>query len=516
MTPLRSLVQCLRPHADRLGERPWLRARRHGVIREISWRAADTQVRALAAGLIERGIEPGDRVALLSENRPEWVIADLAIQSAGGVSVPMHAPLTAAQIRHQIADCGAKLTIASTPAQAAKADAALCIDDFAWHAFLERGRRRLTDVGPEIARRLDSLASADLATILYTSGTTGEPKGVMLSHGNLLSNATAMAEATGPFDAGTVFFNWLPLSHVYARTCDANLALLTGSGLAFAESAETVLADLAEMRPTQFSSVPRFYEKILGTVADLPFEARRARLGRIFAGLRWLSTGGAPMPLAVLEAYREAGITIQQGYGLTETSPVIATTRRHANRLGSVGPPIDGIEVRIADDGEVQTRGPHVMLGYWNCPSPVVDGWFATGDLGRLDADGFLTITGRKKELIVLSCGKKVAPTRIEALLAREPAIEQAVVIGDGKPYLTALVAPRWSMLDAAGDAAADLMTRIDGVLADVAPWERVRKIALVPQPFSAADGEMTLSGKLRRAVIHDRHRERIENLYGG
>ena len=289
----------------------------------------------------------------------------------------------------------------------------------------------------------------------------------MLSHGNLLTNAAAMVEATGPCDATTVFFNWLPLSHVYARTCDANLALFTGSGLAFAESAETVIADLAEMRPTQFSSVPRFYEKVLTlAVAD----DRRERLRRIFAGLRWLNTGGAPMPLAVLDSYREAGITIHQGYGLTETSPVIATNRRDANRPGSVGQPIPGIEVRIADDGEILTRGPHVMRGYWKHPSPIVDGWFPTGDLGRLDADGFLTITGRKKELIVLSCGKNVAPTQIEALLAHEPAIEQAVVIGDGKPYLTALVAPRsWSMLG--DDAAAILMTRIDEVLADVAPW---------------------------------------------
>ena len=431
-----SLVHSLSRHADQFGDRPWLRYRRLGVVGELSWQAVRMQVRSLAAHLIERGIEPGARVALLAENRPEWLVVDLAIQSVGAAVVPMHAPLTAAQVRHQINDSGAKLTIASTPSQAEKGDADLFFDDFAWHAALERGRRRLPDLGPELERRERSLTGADLATILYTSGTTGEPKGVMLTQGNLLSNAVSMTEAVGPFDDTTVFFNWLPLSHIYARLCDAYLALFAGSTLAFAESQNSILADVAEMRPTHFSAVPRFYEKILGSVP-------RDRLGRIFAGIRWLNSGGAPLPIAVLDAYREAGLVIHQGYGLTETSPVISTNRRHANRPGTVGQPIRGAEVRIAADGEIWTRGPHVMAGYWKCPSPLVDGWLPTGDLGRLDEEGFLTITGRKKELIVLSSGKNVVPNAIEALLAREPAIEQAIVIGDGRPYLTALVVPR-------------------------------------------------------------------------
>ena len=496
-----SLVHSLRRHADRLGDRPWLRYRRLGVVRELSWRAVESQVLGLAASLIERGIEPGDRVTLLSENRPEWLVVDLAVQSAGAALVPMHAPLSATQVRQQIADSGAKFTIASTPSQAAKTNADLCIDDFAWHAALERGRRRLPELGAELERRERSLAAGDLATILYTSGTTGEPKGVMLTHGNLLSNAVSLAEAIGPFHDTTVFFNWLPLSHIYARQCDAYLALLTGSRIAFAESADTVLADLAEMRPTQFSAVPRFYEKLLAT-------APRERLGQIFAGVRWLNCGGAPLPMAVLDAYREAGLVIHQGYGLTETSPVISTNRRHANRPGTVGQPLGSVDIRIAEDGEIWTRGSHVMAGYWKHPSPVTDGWLPTGDLGRIEADGYLAITGRKKELIVLSSGKNVAPNRIEALLALVPAIEQAVVVGDGRPYLTALVVPR-------GDVGeAELLRRIEEALADVAPWERIRKIAIVAEPFSAAGGEMTVSAKLRRAVICEKHREQIDAMY--
>ncbi|HEX3313284.1 MAG TPA: AMP-binding protein, partial [Gemmataceae bacterium] len=310
-----------------------------------------------------------------------------------------------------------------------------------------------------------------------------------------------MTEAVGPFDAAAVFFNWLPLSHIYARLCDAYLALLSGSTLAFAESQATIVADLAEMRPTHFTGVPRFYEKIL---ASVPCD----RLSRIFAGIRWLSSGGAPLPIAVLDAYREAGLVIHQGYGLTETAPVISTNRRHANRPGTVGLPIRGALVRIAEDGEILTRGPHVMAGYWKHPSPVVDGWLPTGDLGRLDDDGFLTITGRKKELIVLSGGKNVAPNRIEALLVRVPAIEQAIVVGDGRPYLTALVVPRLAKVDEA-----ELLRRIEAALVDVAPWERVRKIAIV-EPFTVDAGELTVSAKLRRGVICAKHRERIDAMY--
>jgi long-chain acyl-CoA synthetase len=495
-----SLVHALHRHADRLGDRPWLRFRRLGVVREFSWRAVDGQVRSLAAALLERGIEPGDRVALLAENRPEWLVVDLAVQSIGAALVPMHAPLTQAQVRHQIADSGAKFTIASTPSLAEKGDADRFFDDFGWHAFLERGRRRLADLGPELERRERALTASDLATILYTSGTTGEPKGVMLTHGNLLSNAVRMTEAIGPFRTDTVFFNWLPLSHVYARLCDAYLALHSGSMLAIAESAESVLADLAEMRPTEFSAVPRFYEKLLGSHSD--------RLARIFAGVRWLNSGGAPLPMGVIDAYRQAGLVLHQGYGLTETSPVISTNRRHANRPGTVGQAIGGVDLRIADDGEIWTRGPHVMAGYWRHPSPVVDGWLPTGDLGRLDDEGFLTITGRKKELIVLSTGRNVAPTRIEALLAGEPAIEQAIVVGDGRPYLTALVVRRGNI----GEA--ELLRRIEAALVDVAPWEQVRRIAIVAEPFSIAAGELTVSAKLRRKVICERHREAIEAMY--
>ena len=387
-------------------------------------------------------------------------------------------------------------------------------------------RRREAEVGPD-----------DLATIMYTSGTTGNPKGVMLTHGNLISNVLAALEAQlhRPDD---VILNWLPLSHIYARTVDHYQALTAGVLLCLAESAETLIDDLKEVQPTHLSCVPRLYEKVLTAVAAAdPHETGR-RLRRIFGPrMQWLGSGGAPLPKSIADAYQQAGVVILEGYGLTETSPVISFNRKTNNRLGTVGQPLPGVEVAIAPDGEVLCRGPNVMKGYWNNPeatrTALRRGWLHTGDLGKLDADGFLSITGRKKELLVLSNGKKVVPPHLEGLLLADDCIDQVAVYGEGRNFLTALIVPQWDNVRRAlvgkgtnvdqdtpeqlarhPAVVALLRKRIDAALAEVAGWEQVRKFLVLPRPFTLADEELTVSLKLRREVVFSHHRAELEALY--
>ncbi len=334
-----------------------------------------------------------------------------------------------------------------------------------------------------------------------------------------------------------MLLSWLPFSHIYARTVDHYLSIVAAVPLCLAESAETLVANLAEVQPTHLSAVPRFYEKILAAVAGPQQESQR-RLRSVFGTrIEWLSSGGAPLPLAIAKAYQDAGLMLLQGYGLTESSPVISFNHKQAYKLASVGRPIPGVEVCIAADGEVLTRGPHVMKGYWKNPAAsadaIEDGWLHTGDLGDLDADGFLTITGRKKDLLVLSSGKKIVPTHVEGLLVGEPCIDQAVVYGEGKNYLTGLLVPNWPNLRAALSATGfqDAMLapatlvrhpavyqfleeRVARVLADLSSWERLKKFVILAEPFSVVAEELTVSLKLRRQVVLTRHQSCLEDLY--
>jgi long-chain acyl-CoA synthetase len=549
----RNLVELHRCQAERLGPLPALRWKRFGTWREQSWQDYSADARACAAALIDAGVRPGDRVGLLSENRVEWLIADLGIMAAGAVNVPPHAPLTARQVQYQLADARAFWLFVSTREQLEKVRQvraelpalrgvvvfereAAASDARSWDGFLQRGRRLLGELTAELTRRETALTRDDLATIMYTSGTTGNPKGVMLTHGNLLSNVEAVLKMA-PSRPDAIRLSWLPYSHIYARTMDHYLSIAAGTLIVLAESADTVVENLKDTHPTHFNAVPRFYEKVLTAVAsDDPAETGR-RLREIFGPrVEWLNSGGAPLPRAVCEAYHAAGLLLLQGYGLTETSPVIAFNRRDRFRIESVGPPIPGVEVKIAPDGEVLTRGPHVMKGYWNNPEATAealrDGWLHTGDLGKLE-DGFLTITGRKKELLVLSSGKKVVPNHIEGLLLADPCIDQALVAGEGRPFLTALVVPHWpnarEALRSAGvavDSAADeelarraevlafFRQRLDAALRDVASWEQVKKFVLLPRPFSVAADELTVSLKLRRNVIMNKYGDQLRALY--
>jgi long-chain acyl-CoA synthetase len=540
--------------ADRLGPRPALRFKRHGLYHDYSWADYRADALACAAALAEAGVRPGDRVGLLGENRVEWLVADMGLLAAAAVNVPPHAPLSARQVHFQIADSDAVWLFVSTRAQMDKVrqvrgelpllkgvvafDRDVAGEDaIPWTTFLQRGRQALPRLLPELRQREAALGPDDLATIMYTSGTTGNPKGVMLTHENLLSNADAVLQLTEmvPDD---VVLNWLPLSHIYARTCDHYTNLMAGVTVCLADSADTVVLNLAEVQPTRMSSVPRLYEKVLAAVGTGSPEDVGKRIRGIFGPrVRWLTSGGAPLPPAIAETYKAAGVLVLQGYGLTETSPVISFNRPQSYKLETVGRAIPGVEIAVGPDGEVLTRGPHVMRGYWKNPGATAecirDGWFHTGDLGEIDADGFLKITGRKKELMVLSNGKKVVPNYLEGLLLADECIDQAVVSGEARNFLTALVVPHWDNLrkalrgegravDGQGEEALAaspavrefLQRRIDAALADEATYEQVRKIVVLPQPFTVAAEELTVSLKLRRNVVLTKYAPQLDALY--
>jgi long-chain acyl-CoA synthetase len=555
MTTFRNLAEAHRRQAERLGPQVAVRFKRDGQYRDLSWSDYRADALACAAALVKAGIHSGDRVGLLGENRVEWMVADLGILTAGAVTVTPHASLSARQVHFQMRDAGARWLFVSTAAQLDKVrqvrrelpglegvvvfdPAAAGGDAVSWDDFLRRGRRALSRFAAELARREAAVGPADLATIMYTSGTTGDPKGVMLTHGNLQSNVAACLEAE-PLQPDDVTLCWLPLSHIYARTVDFYETLVAGVTFCLAESAETVVANLAEIQPTHLSCVPRFYEKLLAAFGSPDPAVTAERLRSVFGPrMRFLGAGGAPLPMAIEKTLRDAGLPILPGYGLTESSPVITFNRKSRNRPGTVGVALPRVEVKIAPDGEVLTRGPHVMPGYWNNPGATAeairDGWLHTGDLGSLDADGFLTITGRKKELLVLSNGKKVVPTHIEGLLVADECIDQAAVYGEGKHFLTALLVPHWDNLRrvvancglrtdgcrsedelARHPAVRELLRkRVERQLADVAGYEQVKKFVVLPRPFTVAADELTVSLKLRRNVVFAKYQAELEALY--
>lgn len=542
-----NLAALHRQQSDRYCTRTALRRRGDGFYGDLSWAQYRAEAVACASALIQAGLLPGDRVAILSENRVEWLIADMGILAAAAVTVSPHASLPARLVCSQLLDAGVVWLFASGLGQLEKVRRHLCeiplrglvtFDSVpgatSWHAFLARGRGAQADTGSELASREAFLGPESLAALVYTSGTTSDAKGVMLSHGNLIGNVRAVLEV---FQASpeTVLLNWLPLSHIYARTMDHYLSLAAGAVLSLARSTETVLEDLKHTRPTCLHAVPRFYERVLANLhASTPEETAQC-LRDVFGGrIERLGSGGAPLSPTVGQAYLEAGLPILQGYGLTESSPVVTFNRRDRHKIDTVGCPLPGVEVRIAADGEVLTRGAHVMKGYWNqlaaTAEIIRDGWLHTGDLGVLDADGFLKITGRKKDLLVLSNGKKVVPSRVEGLLAADPYVDQAFVCGDGQSQIAALIVPRWEALwqalpdlphDPAGPVVHPkvsefLRARIDAALCDLAPWERIRKFRLLARPFSVANEELTVSQKLRRQAILRNHHREVESLFEG
>lgn len=551
---LTNLASMHRETCSQLGPNTALRFKRFGRYQDVCWADYRRQADGAAAGLLELGVQPGDRVALLSENRFEWLVADHAILSAGAADVPLHAPLTSKQVAYQVAHSESRGIVVSNQQQANKVIEALdalpqleflvsfepvTVPDrlraLPWEGLKQRGWQRGAAGAQEVECREAALDGESLATIIYTSGTTGNPKGVMLTHGNLLSNASATL-CVSDLTHSDVLLSWLPYSHIYARTVDHYMTTLAGAVVALADSVDTLITNLAEIQPTRMTSVPRFYEKVWSGVEALAPTARAAELRRLFGPrMRHLCSGGAPLPRHIGEGFQAAGVPLMEGYGLTESSPVISFNRLESFQIGSVGQAVPGVEIRIADDGEVLTRGPHVMRGYWKDPAStaqaVVDGWLHTGDIGRLDADGFLTITGRKKDLIITSGGKNIAPAELERLLTSDPYIDQAVVYGDRRPFVSALIVPNFTALQARnGGLEADLQVvngyirnqrlldffqeRIDTVMQSVSQPERVRKFLLRARPFQMADDEVTATLKVRRHHILARCEADLAALY--
>jgi long-chain acyl-CoA synthetase len=548
-----TLVSRFYAEAARIPNAPALMVKREGLYQEVSWAELSERVRSLASVLISLGVEPGDRVGILSENRREWIEADFAIMSAGAITVALHAPLTARQVGDQFRDAGVKVVFVSTTEQRDKLlevrhevpsitrivgfDCLDCDSIVPYAALMQAGSSPENDA--ELERRTRGVRPEDVAAIIYTSGTTGDSKGAMLTHANFVSNVDATITRQPPEDLGeqAVTLCYLPLSHVYARTCDLYIGFITQRALALAESIDTLGVNLQEVRPHYLIGVPRVYEKLVAAArarkeAGDPNALRNVLGGRIL----WCSGGGAALSAEIARFFFEAGVPVYQGYGLTETSPVITMSCEGQSKLGAAGKVIDGVEMRIAPDGEILSRGPHIMKGYWNKPEATAevidaDGWFHTGDVGRIDDEGFLFITDRKKDIFVSSYGKNIAPQQIEGLLGFDPYIEHACVYGDGKKYLTALIVPAaaplqswaasaglsWGSLEALVGLP-EVRTLYEGqianALANLAPHEQVKDFVLLSEPFSAAEGTLTCTAKLRRKQVIDLHRDKLEALY--
>jgi long-chain acyl-CoA synthetase len=565
-----------------------------GAYKPISHSEVADRVRHAARGLASLGVRRGDRVGILSENRPEWAIADFACLTAGLTDVPIYPTLPADQIAYILKDSGAVAIFVSNKEQAEKIrqirsqvpalKTVIGFDDVPGLANMsmadleKRGAEGETS-GSIATYREDALLVKpdDLATIIYTSGTTGEPKGVMLSHDNIYSNVEASRKAI-PFEGKDVGLSFLPLSHIFERMAGHYMMFATGTSIAYAESIDTVAANMGEVRPTLVLSVPRLYEKmyarILETaltggflkkkiffwargVADrwateklsgkepggllgiqygiaqkLVFSKLKTRTG---GRLRYFVSGGAPLSPDINKFFYAAGLEILEGYGLTETSPVIAVNTPDNFRIGTVGKPIDGVEVMIAGDGEIMTRGPHVMKGYYNKPEATresiePDGWFHTGDIGEL-RDGFLAITDRKKDIIVTAGGKNIAPQPLENKVKTNKYVAQAVMLGDKRKFPSMLIVPNFDQLERWAkerniiwtDRAqllrmptiqAKMEQEVNQELAGAAHFELPKKIGLIEHDFSIEKGELTPTQKVKRRAIDKNYKKLIDSLY--
>ena len=589
--PTGTIVQLLLEGCAEFPDREAFRFKENGAWRGITRTDLLERVRDLAAGLETMGVEAEDRLAILAENRLGWALADFAIACRGAVSVPVYPTLPANQVRHLLADSGARLIFVSDAEQRDKVlsilgelpalERIVVLDDVdesegvTTLQELLRAGAEARAVG-EAGADFDEVAAArrpdDLLTILYTSGTTGTPKGVMLTHGNLFYDVEASLIAL-PLREASRSLSLLPLSHIFERMLDYAL-FRAGVTIAYAESIAAVPENLIEIRPHIVASVPRLYEKIHARVmaasgirgrlvdwavgvgerwADDTLAGRTPPLGvrvqhaiadrLVFAKLRdrtggeleFFISGGAPLSEDIARFFFAAGVLILEGYGLSETSPVTNVNTPENLRLGTVGKPIPGTEIRIAEDGEILVRGPQVMKGYYNMPeateAAIRDGWFHTGDIGEIDADGYLRITDRKKELLVTAGGKNIAPAPIEQAIKSNRFVQEVVMVGDRMPYTVLLVVPDFDALEAwARETGVDPGSRREliehaGVqakmraevfarLEPLARFERPKKIGLLESPFTIESGELTPTQKVKRRVVVERHGATMEALY--
>lgn len=553
------------------------------------------RAQTIAAGLYAIGVKPGDRVALLSESRVEWTLTDAGSIFAGTIDVPIYPTLTPPQVRYILNDSGACVLFLENRAKFDELKEALgecpevkhviffepagvTPDDGLTFAQLEdKGREFEKREAGHIARSSAQTKPDELATIIYTSGTTGEPKGVMLTHSNLVSN---LIDSSGHLEFGEhdIALSVLPLSHVFERQA-MYMYLHRGMAVYFAESLQTIGPNLREVRPTVLVGVPRIFEKIYARIRERAAEAGKLSAAMLawsvdvareyakyllahrpipaslkfkhaiasklvfskwkaaFGGrMRVLVSGGAALPEDLSYIYIGAGIPIVQGYGLTETSPVITTSQIDDNRVGTVGKAIPNVDIRIAEDGEIEVRGPNIMRGYYNKPEETSkvftsDGWFKTGDVGTLDEDGFLRITDRKKELFKTSGGKYISPQPIEQAIKGSRFVNQVVLIGAERKFPAALIVPVWEQLESycklkgievksrsemcRHPRIVNLIQRqIDGLTPNLAKYERIKKVALLENEFTQEGGELTPTLKVKRRVIDQKYRDVIEQLY--
>jgi long-chain acyl-CoA synthetase len=567
-------------------------SKKEGRYVPLSTQEFGERVKHLALGLRELGFAAGDRLSLIAENGPNWVITDFAVICSRGLTVPLYTTLPSEQIHYIVEDSDAKILVVSTLEQWKKIEplrgrlpkvrhyilmtpeappGVLTFDE-----VLATGRAA-AEAKPRLFEEMTAAVKPDdEATIIYTSGTTGSPKGVILTHNNFLSNVQVCIEIIG-FTSKDVVLSLLPLSHSLERMVTF-VYLYVGATIGYAESVDTVAQNLLEIRPTVMVGVPRVFEKIYARVVDkvLAGSALKRKIffwalkvgktygakklaGEPISGalrfkrnlahklvfhkiiektggrIRFFVSGAAPLSKDIAEFFYGLGLIVLEGYGLTETSPVLSVNTLENIRFGTVGKPIPGVEIKIAPDGEILARGPNIMKGYYKKEAETREamegGWFHTGDIGRFDKDGFLTITDRKKDLIVTSGGKNVAPQPIENLLKTNPYISSAVVLGDRQRFVSALIVPNFEKLEAYAKsnsiAFADrrelvanpqvvsfLLAEIDRATSGLAPYEKIKKIAVLERDFEIDKGEMTPSLKVRRRNVEERYKDVIAAMY--
>jgi long-chain acyl-CoA synthetase len=571
-----NLVTMFFQRAGEHGDAPFLFWKEEGAWRSLSWAETAKRVAQLAEALRGLGLERCDRVLLVSENRPEWAIADLAIMAAGCVTVPDYTSNTERDHAHVLNDCGARAAIVSTAALAktllpaiarsSECEMVIAIEPmprerigtvrlYQWDALVADCPG---DVAAAAARATDK--REDLACIIYTSGTGGSPRGVRQHHGAILANCAGAGDVIqGDFGIDQEsFLSLLPLSHAYEHTAGLHFPISLGAEIHYAESIEKLASNLEEVKPTIMIVVPRLFELLRGRIIkqiekqgkaaqwllaqalaldakprkslldkplDLLLDAtvRKRVRGRFGGRNKALVSGGAPLNPEVGRFFQALGLTLLQGYGQTEAAPLISVNRPSAGiKLDTVGPAVKGCEVRIAEDGEILCRGENVMHGYWRNDSEtarvLVDGWLHTGDVGHLDEKGRIVITDRKKDLIVNDKGDNVSPQRVEGMLTLQPEIAQAMVMGDRRPYLVGLVVPdkEWeASLPVGTDVGKAIMAAVDRVNAGLSVIEKVRRVLIADEPFTIENGELTPSLKVRRHVLRERYGERLDGLYG-
>jgi long-chain acyl-CoA synthetase len=587
---MRSLPGMFFLQASRRGTEPFLWAKVNGTYQPWTWKQVADQVSAAAHGLKAAGVKRGDRVIIVAENRPEWLIADVAIMSIGAVAVPAYTTNTTVNHLHIINDSGSRFAIISTPALAKTFVTAASESDHkvnvyvmddpshvihsdvpvhSWASLLSGGQ----GIVPE---EVETLNRTDLCCIIYTSGTGGLPRGVMLTHGNILCNCDGALDLIKTLDIGDeVFLSFLPLSHAYEHTGGQFLPISVGAEIYYAERVETLPTNLTEARPTIMTAVPRLYEsmrmrilqglKRQSKVSQAMFEKAlmlgrkryenpksmtlwdkaqdavveklvRAKVRARFGGrLKAMVSGGAPLNYDVGLFFISLGVPLLQGYGQTEAAPVISANLPRKVKLKTVGPALKGVEIKIADDGEILVKGELVMKGYWNDPDATIaaiddQGWLHTGDIGHLDEDKYLEITDRKKDIIVNSGGDNIAPQRVQGVLGLEDGIAQSLVFGDRKPYMTAVIVPdaefaaQWAQQNGVAADLASLANNADFKLViarkvehanqGLSVIEKIRKFVLATQPFTVENGQMTPTLKVRRHAVLREYRDALEALY--